>query len=472
MAEKINVFWFRQDLRLADNLALTSAANRGLVLPIYIFADENHDEFGSASKWWLHNSLMELNASLKDNLNIYKGRVKDVLLQIIKAHNVEAVYWNSWPTSQKLSDANIKEYLASLGVTAKPFTGNLLCQPDSILTAKGKPYRVYTPFYNKFRSLIEPTKPLAAPNKLALVRDKSNKTTIDSLSLLDEKKWSNKFAAHWQVGERHAQEKLRNFLENSLCGYKHNRDFPSKASVSRLSPYLRFGEISANQVWYMAEHYGIIHQLDADLNCFLRELVWREFSYYLLYHFPYIINENFQKQFDKFSWQDDQGLLKAWQRGQTGYPIIDAGMRELWQTGYMHNRVRMIVASFLTKNLLISWQKGAQWFLDCLLDADLANNSVNWQWVAGCGVDSAPYFRIFNPVTQGEKFDPLGNYIRHYVPELANLPNKFLFAPWHAPHELLKNCGIVLGQTYPNPIVDLATSRNRALASYRALKCW
>jgi deoxyribodipyrimidine photo-lyase len=273
----------------------------------------------------------------------------------------------------------------------------------------------------------------------------------------------------WEVGEHAAQSRLIEFLEDGLQGYEEKRNYPFKKNVSRLSPHLHFGEISPNQAWYGGQNQGLSHGWTKDSDCFLRELGWREFSHSLLYHFSDLPNKNFQQKFDHFSWVNNPLYLKAWQTGQTGYPIVDAGMRELWQTGYMHNRVRMIVGSFLVKNLLQHWHFGRDWFWDCLVDADLANNSSGWQWIAGSGADASPYFRIFNPVTQGEKFDPDGKYTRSFVPELNELPNKYLFKPWEAPETVLKSAGIVLGETYPNPIVDLTVSRNKALEAYKRL---
>jgi deoxyribodipyrimidine photo-lyase len=276
--------------------------------------------------------------------------------------------------------------------------------------------------------------------------------------------------SYWEIGEGAAQRKLHTFLERGLQNYKEYRNHPSKPNTSRLSPHLHFGEISPNQAWHAAQHYGHAHRLENDLDCFLSELGWREFSYYLLYHFPDLPSKNFQSKFDHFPWQYDDAFLNVWQQGKTGYPIVDAGMRELWQTGYMHNRVRMIVASFLVKNLGIHWRQGADWFWDCLVDADLASNSASWQWVAGSGADAAPYFRIFNPILQGEKFDPDGDYTRRFVPELKNIPNKYLYNPWKAPEHVLKTSRVVLGTTYPRPIVDLEKSRDAALTAYQMCK--
>jgi deoxyribodipyrimidine photo-lyase len=301
---------------------------------------------------------------------------------------------------------------------------------------------------------------------LSLVKDLDNNRNIKDLLLLPKISWYKNIEHLWQVGENEAQKKLDDFLKYKLIGYKENRNYPAKPNVSKLSPHLTFGEISPNQIWYTCIKQK---ELDNDLDHFLSEIAWREFSYYLLYHFPQLPSKNFQSKFDHFQWEENNKFLTAWQKGQTGYPIVDAGMRELWQTGYIHNRVRMVVASFLVKNLLLDWRYGARWFWDCLLDADLANNSASWQWVAGCGADAAPYFRIFNPVTQGEKFDSEGKYTKLFVPELTNLPAKYLFQPWVAPNEILQKSGVILGENYPEPIVDLVRSRNYAIKAYKDL---
>ncbi len=302
------------------------------------------------------------------------------------------------------------------------------------------------------------------------MKDLHNNTSIENLNLLPSAKWNKSIESCWEIGEKAAHEKLVSFLDNGLKNYKENRNHPFKKNVSRLSPHLHFGEISPNQAWYSAQIKNMDQGYTADVDCFLSELGWREFSHSLLYHFPNLPSKNFQSTFDNFPWTENNEYLTAWKTGQTGYPIVDAGMRELWQTGYMHNRVRMIVGSFLVKNILLHWHHGRDWFWDCLVDADLANNSASWQWIAGSGADAAPYFRIFNPITQGEKFDPEGQYTRHFVPELSQLPNKYLFKPWEAPATILKACKIDLGKTYPNPIINLKESRDRALQAYKKIR--
>jgi deoxyribodipyrimidine photo-lyase len=470
MADKRTLFWFRQDLRISDNPGLYEAANQGAVMPIFILDEGGLQEFkmGGASKWWLHHSLNRLNRSLDNKLNVYNGNTRDVIMNIIGENKIDAVYWNRCYEPWRIHDEeNIKIDLAKANIESKIFNGSLLWEPWEILKRDNTPYRIYTRFYRDgcLRG-PQPRIPLPKPDKLILLQDpKSEKT----LYLLPNNNWYKKLETYWDVGEEAAQKKLTTFLKDSLLGYKHNRNYPSNMSTSRLSPHLHFGEISPNQVWHSTQTRAAVDLGSSDADCFLSELAWREFSYYLLYHFPELPRKNFQSKFDKFPWIYDDTLLERWRRGQTGCPIVDAGMRELWQTGFMHNRVRMITASFLTKNLLIHWRHGEDWFWDCLVDADLANNSASWQWVAGSGVDAAPYFRIFNPVTQAEKFDPDGQYIRHFVPELSKLPNQFLSKPWEAPSQILKAAGVVLGKTYPNLIVNLRFSRERALQGYRLI---
>ncbi|NRB11160.1 MAG: deoxyribodipyrimidine photo-lyase [Rickettsiaceae bacterium] len=465
------IHWFRQDLRLVNNPALFHAAKAGTVLPIYILDDENskNHQMGAASRVWLYYSLNKLNESLDGNLAVYKGNAKNIINDIINKQQIKAIYWNRcyepWRTKR---DTSIKENLKQQNITVHSFNGSLLWEPWEILKNDGLPYKVFTHFYkNAYAKGLSPTnKLLAKPDNLNLLVLKE-KNSIDSLNLLPNLAWSKEIIANWQVGETAAKEKLAEFLQDKVQDYKEGRNYPAKKRVSCLSPYLHFGEISPLQIWVATSK--II--ADQNLDCFLSEIGWREFSYYLLYHFPTLTEQNLQAKFDQFPWLkiDDNNCLEnltKWQQGLTGYPIVDAGMRELWQTGYMHNRVRMIVASFLVKNLLIHWHYGRDWFWDCLVDADLANNSASWQWVAGCGTDAAPYFRIFNPLTQGEKFDPDGKYTKHYVPELKNMPDKYLFQPFAAPDHILAQAGVKLGINYPKPIIDLKISREKALAAY------
>lgn len=462
------IVWFRQDLRIRDNPALLAAAEQGRVLPVYI-----HDEkrrIGQASRWWLHHSLISLNKALLGNLNIYRGSAVTILSELAERFRA-GVYWNRcYEPSELALSQSVEESLFHRDIEAVSFNGTLLWEPFSVVKNDGAPYKVFTPYYRAAQQWGgEPSLPCGAPAKLSTLKDSENSTNLDELSLLPAIPWYRTIEKTWQVGEQPAEEQLQQFINHGLNGYAHGRDFPAQKHSSRLSPYLHFGEIAPNTIWHAISR-ARTSKNNEDVDCFLKELAWREFSNYQLFHFPSLPVENFDEAFDAFAWRYDRRSLRAWQRGQTGFPLVDAGMRELWQTGFMHNRVRMVTASFLVKNLLIHWREGEAWFFDCLVDADLANNCANWQWVAGCGADAAPFFRIFNPTTQGEKFDELGEYTRRFVPELAQLPNKYLFRPWDAPDDILKKASIILGKTYPRPLVDLAKSRERALAMLKRIR--
>lgn len=469
--DKPNVIcWFRQDLRVHDNPALIAAASAGNVLPLYILDDADAKDYrrGAASRWWLHHSLADLNTSLSGNLYCAAGEAKSILLALIKKYRISAVYWNRcYEPWRILRDKDIMASLQAQQITGSSFNGALLWEPWQILKADKTAYKVFTPYYRKGCLQASPPRaPVDKPESINYCRSDTEAFSLANLQLVTNMAWEQSLGACWRVGETAAEQRLRKFLTQGIVDYKNGRNFPAKAYVSRLSAALHFGELSPHQIWYSVRNLGD----DEHIDHFCSELGWREFSYYLLYHFPQLPEHNLNEKFSAFPWQDDKHLLQCWQRGQTGYPIVDAGMRELWETGYMHNRVRMIVGSFLVKNLLLDWRHGERWFWDCLVDADLANNSASWQWVAGCGADAAPYFRIFNPVTQGEKFDADGEYTRRYVPELKHLDNKYLFKPWEAPAAVLQGAGIILGKTYPRPIVDLKASRERALAAFASLK--
>lgn len=470
MAKDIIIHWFRQDLRLQDSPSLHEAAKDGLVLPIYILDDKNADEhcMGAASRCWLHYSLQALNASLKGKLIVCVGDPKKIIIDMVQEHNVKAVYWNRCYEPWRIDrDKKIKKVLEAHNTNAQSFNGSLLWEPWEVLKKDETPYKVFTPYYrNGCVNAPAPREPLSKPKSLSLYEVETNPLSIDNLKLLPTIGWDTSLVAHWKIGEVAAFKKLKKFTANRLSNYKQGRDFPALNSVSRLSPHLHFGEISPNQAWYAAKN----NQESDDLDHFLSEMAWREFSHSLLYHFPELPRKNLQSKFDNFPWLENKEYLHSWQTGQTGHPLVDAGMRELWQTGYMHNRVRMVVGSFLVKNLLLHWHHGEKWFWDCLLDADLANNSASWQWIAGCGADAAPYFRVFNPSTQGQKFDPNGEYTRRFIPELKELPNKYLFNPWEAPEDILIKAGVKLGENYPHPIVDLKLSRVRALEAFQSLK--
>jgi len=356
-----------------------------------------------------------------------------------------------------------------LSASSESFNGSLLFEPKRVEKADGSPYKVFTPFYRKgCLGNAPPRHPIEAP-AVTDFDDSPIGLELDELGLMPAVRWYEGIADAWTPGEAGALDRLKGFLGDGIRNYKEGRNRPDRENVSRLSPHLHFGEISPHQVWHAANSLKGIGEPEKDIDQFLSELGWREFSHYLLYHWPALPQDNLQEKFNRFPWRDDPASRRRWQCGQTGYPIVDAGMRELWQTGYMHNRVRMIVGSFLVKNLLPHWHHGEAWFWDTLVDADLANNSASWQWIAGCGADAAPYFRIFNPVTQGQKFDPEGNYVRRFIPEIAGLPGKFLHCPSQAPAAALAEAGIALGLDYPRPMVDLKASRQRALDAFRSI---
>lgn len=470
------LLWFRRDLRLADNPAL-DMARREHVIPVYIHApdDEAPWQPGAANRWWLHHSLSALDAQLRkagSRLIIRQGAALAELQELIAQTGAQAVYCNRlYEPATIRRDKQIKAELTRQGIEYRSFAGHLLFEPWSVQTGGGTPYRVFTPFWNACQRLGLPSDIKPAIRKLRPVTNSLTSLSLADLALLPRINWDSEFHHHWQPGEAYAQKRLREFLKQQLDEYETGRDFPAQAVTSRLSAHLHFGEISPRQIVYAVEHArqtGKKRIFAKQAQAFLRELVWREFTHHILYHFPHTTDKPLNPRFDGFPWQTRKTkALRAWQTGTTGFPIVDAGMRELWTTGTMHNRVRMIVGSLLTKNLGLHWLHGARWFWDTLVDADLAQNSFNWQWVAGCGADAAPYFRIFNPVSQSEKFDAQGEYLRRWVPELKNLPNKYIHAPWLAPEAVLQDAGVKLGKAYPLPIADLKESRARALEDYR-----
>ena len=474
LAKNINVMWFRQDLRLADNPALTNALEDGKTLPIFILDNFNSKEHvnGAASKWWLHHSLIKLNKSLKNKLCFFTGNPIDILDEIHKQFEISNIFWSRCYEPWRIKrDKKIKKYFNDQNVNVNTFNGSLLWEPWNIAKKDGTPYKVFTPYYRKgCLNSDKPRMPLPAPNLSNLISIDNHDLKIEDLELMPKHNWYNKMISLWSPGEEGAHSKIEEFISNGLNNYKEGRNFPSNQNVSQLSPHLHFGEVSPNQVWYRAKTKEGKLGIKKDLDHFLSELGWREFSFNLLYHFPFLPKENLQKKFDNFPWDNDKDKLKKWQKGLTGYPIVDAGMQELWQTGYMHNRLRMVVGSFLVKNLLLHWHHGERWFWDCLIDADLASNSAGWQWIAGSGADAAPYFRIFNPITQGQKFDPDGKYTRKYLPVLNDMPDKFLFNPWEAPEDVLRSAGVKLGENYPLPIVEIGSSRQKALEAFATTK--
>ncbi len=470
------IVWFRRDLRLADNGALAAAAAEGRpVIALYVMEPDGPDglALGAAQRWWLHHSLDALARSLQPHgvpLVLRTGTAVDVLEALVAQTGAEAIYWNRHYTPQRMAtDSALKASLIGRGLEARSFPGALMHEPTKVRTGTGGPFKVYTPFWRAFGTQVQVHTPQEAPADLIGYAGSLQSDTLADWNLLPKKPdWSGGLADAWTPGEAGAQERLAAFCEGPLDGYSDNRNLPDRDSTSRLSPHLAFGEITPAQAWWAAKEAGRIPH--GDLETFQKELVWREFSWHLLANFDDLKTVNFNRTFDAFPWADDEALLAAWERGQTGYPIIDAGMRQLWQTGWMHNRVRMIVGSFLVKHSLIDWRHGEKWFWDTLVDADAASNTASWQWVAGSGADAAPYFRVFNPVLQGEKFDPEGRYVKLFVPELVDLDMKYIHKPWDAPPAVLARAGIALGRTYPRPVVGLAEGRDKALKAYKDMR--
>lgn len=467
--------WFRKDLRLSDNPALLAAAESGRkVICAYVFDDESAGDWvpGGASLWWLHHSLKSLSdevETLSGKLVLRRGDAGKVIPEIVEEVGAAAVYWNRlyepWAIKR---DEKIKSALKDAGVEARSFNGSLIVEPWEIATKQGKPYKVYTPFWRTLKADHAPNEPVGRPKRLEFA-DAPKSDRLEDWGLLPTKPdWAGGLRDSWTPGESGAHGRLGAFIRSRMDDYKAGRDRPSEDGTSGLSPHLHHGEISPRQVWHAVKKAKNGDTADAD--SFLSEIAWREFSYNLLYHFPHFPERNFQEKFDDFEWTGTDAEFEAWTKGETGYPIVDAGMRQLWSIGWMHNRVRMIVASFLIKDLMVHWRRGEDWFWDTLVDADLANNAAGWQWTAGSGADAAPYFRIFNPVSQGEKFDPDGAYVRKWIPELASLPKRVIHAPWTADRDTLSRAGVVLGKDYPHPIVDHGEARKRALAAFEKIK--
>lgn len=478
MTSHTQIVWFRQDLRLTDHGALRAAvATDAPVLPVYILDDETPGPWAiaSASRWWLHHSLEALTARLAEvgaPLILRRGTFAAELTKLVKETGATTVYcsrsYEPWAVSL---ESDLKAKLEKAGAELKRYPGTLLREPEDMRTKAGGPFKVYTPFWNALSGGDDPAKPRPAPKTVIPPAALPKSDTLASWKLLPtQPDWAGGMRDSWQPGEAGAELRLEAFLAEAVSGYADSRNRPDKIGTSRLSPHLHFGELSPHRVWHAVMHHARGGSLGKGAETYLKEIVWREFSYHLLFHFPNLPDKPFRPEFAAYPWKASKASLDAWQRGQTGFPIVDAGMRELWHTGWMHNRVRMVVASFLIKHLLISWQQGEQWFWDTLVDADLASNAASWQWVAGSGADAAPYFRIFNPMKQGATFDPNGDYVRHWVPEIAALPDDVLHAPWQADAATLKAAGVVLGKSYPHPIVDHDTARKAALAGYAAIK--
>lgn len=471
---------FSNALRLADNAALLTAIEAGdPVVPVYIFDEVSPKvrPLGAASKWWLLQSLTSLQNDLRErgsDLVIRTGNTTGCIAELVKEVGAKRVMLTrGYTPAAALTEQSLHQTLAAMGVECRRFGGYLLIEPEMVRTKTGTKYTVFTPFWRTASDLIDTSKPQPAPTTIPAPDAWPKSDGIGSLGLEPKPAhWAEPIAAHWKPGEAGAHERLADFLDGPVQTYKQARDFPGTDATSSLSPHLTFGEISPRTLWFETKNHVTANEAHSSGGAhFLRELGWREFSTHLLFHYPEMQTEPMRKQFEKFPWREGHSeLVEAWQKGQTGFPIVDAGMRQLWQTGWMHNRVRMIVASFLVKDLLWHWHAGEAWFWDTLVDADFANNIASWQWVAGCGADASPYFRIFNPTTQGEKFDKAGDYVRRFVPALANLPDKYIHNPAEAPEGILQMAGVKLGETYPAPIIDRQKARAEALAALASIK--
>jgi len=483
MMTKRTLHWFRNDLRLTDNPALSAAAEAGQLLCLYIL-DNGPDRraLGGASRWWLSRSLDALGEALArkgGRLVLMQGDPAEIIPRIAAAADIDLVTWNRRYEAPAIAlDTRLKDQLTARGISVRSFNSHLLNEPWQVTTTTGQPMKVFTPYWRAARQKGEPAAPIPAPSRIdALALPESIEALAVSLANLGleprKPDWAGGLRAEWTPGEQGATERLDDFLTRSLDGYTEGRDRPGRESTSRLSPHLRFGEIGPRQIWHALRHAretGEAVGSEGDAEKFLAEIGWREFSYHLLFHNPELPTRNYDRRFDAFPWRADEEALRRWQSGQTGIPLVDAGMRELWATGYMHNRVRMVVASFLIKHLLQDWRAGEAWFWDTLVDADPASNAASWQWVAGSGADASPYFRLFNPVTQGETHDPKGDYVRRWVPELSGLSNSDIHQPWKASQAALQEAGVRIGETYPAPIIDLAFGRQRALDAFATIR--
>ncbi|UTC24352.1 DNA photolyase family protein [Candidatus Comchoanobacter bicostacola] len=460
MTQKINIIWFRRDLRLYDNPALYSAHLKGPILALYTHYDP---DLGKRSQWWLSESLKSMQQDLP--MHYYKGHPLACFIELLKTHAIESINWNMcFEPDETDLDQEVIEFCQQNNIQTQTHQRQLLWDPSTVLNQSGLPYKVFTPFYRKgCMNAAEPEHPIGKTQAQYITLTQLS-SEVETLGLYHDKADHQQLSAIWEPSESAAHKRSEQFLNERVNQYKKDRDFPGIKGTSHLSPYLHFGQITPHQLW----HRSIKMDLTPGIDTFLSELGWREFSYYLLYHFPTFATENFNRKFDQFPWLNNDKELKAWQQGQTGIPIVDAGMRELLTTGTMHNRLRMITASFLTKNLLHHWHEGQDWFWENLVDADLASNAAGWQWVAGSGADASPYFRVFNPGLQGEKFDKDATYIKKYVPELRDVPAKMIHKIWDMSDEQLSPY-LKIGIDYPRAIVDLKVTRNRALDAWGKL---
>lgn len=473
------IYWFRQDLRVSDLPGLAAAAATGRpVLACYILDDQSPGQWrlGAASRWWLHHSLASLAGAIEKaggQLCLARGHPDTVLAHLAGSVNADLIFCSRQyePWARQLEQDLFSE-LENKGVTLKRYGGSLLWEPETLMNQSGAPYKVFTPFWRKCRGLPVATESVAEVRFGKWPAQGKYAENLSDWALRPTNPdWAVSWEERWQPGERGATELLDKFLRGPVMEYDQGRNYPARSATSRLSAHLHFGEISPARVFRAAQHAGTADaSVEKETEKFISELGWREFSHHLLFHFPTLPDQAFKAEFSGFPWLGSADQLRAWQQGKTGYPFVDAGMRELWQTGHMHNRVRMVAASFLCKHLLVDWRAGQRWFWDTLVDADLANNACGWQWVAGSGADAAPYFRIFNPSIQGQKFDKKGEYIRRWLPELEALPGRYLHEPWTAPADVLRDAGVKLGETYPFPIVDHKEARGAALAAYADIR--
>lgn len=470
------IVWFRKDLRMHDNPALWEAAQQGIVIPVFILPDEEDsvEVASEVGQWWLHHSLTALKEKLESHglsLVILRGDCLKELTSVCNETQADAVFFSERFEPQVIErDKAITLSLLSKGIEVRSFSSNLLYPPYDIMNQKNEPYKVFTSYWK--RTMLEMVSPpLPIPIDFAPLDQILSSLKVEELNLLSDVGWDEKFSKYWTPGEKGAITRWQQFTDDGLSGYTEGRDVPSANAVSLLSPHFAWGEISVRAVWQAA---NVLSEVEANMqsavDAFLRQIVWREFAYHQLIHFPKMLNEPLRENFEAFPWLENDEAFSKWKKGLTGYPLVDAGMRELWETGAIHNRVRMVVASFLVKHLLITWVDGADWFAETLVDYDAASNAMGWQWVAGSGIDAAPYFRIFNPILQSQRFDPNGFYIKKWIPELAKLPSKYIHEPWKAPEDVLSNSELTLGQEYPLPMIDHPFARKRALEAYAQIK--
>ena len=475
-SQERTIVWFRKDLRIQDNPSLFAALeNNQRIIPVFIWDEEAGGSWklGASSRWWLHHALLDLSQSIRNlggQLLLLKGKAEEVIPHLANKHGAKQVYYGrTYDPSGIETQVQVEEALDQAGIESQSFNSSLLQEPWETKNGSGKPFQVFTPYWRKSRQIIY-REPLSYnPSKLNFEVSRDPQTKLDDLELLPDHPWHRKLGEHWEVTEEAGLRMIRRTVDEVTRSYATRRNHPAVEGTSRLSPYLAWGLVSPRQICQAvlsAENEGS-HRGE---NKFLVEIGWREFSYHLLYHYPTIPDQPLRPKYASFPWLEDPESLDNWKFGNTGYPMVDAGMRQLYETGWMHNRVRMVVASFLVKHLLLPWNEGAKWFWDTLVDADLASNTQGWQWAAGCGADAAPYFRIFNPITQGEKFDARGEYAKQWIPSLENLPSKWVFRPWEAPPSLLSESGIELDKDYPSPCIDHAYGRQRALAALASLK--